>query len=89
MGDSWGETASDGLHDLLKDYDRKGELEDVIPLGLREAFDVEDDLGCGGDLFAVSCRICTLRNVNGRRMRDEVDAHATRTQEQNNDTARK
>ena len=54
MGDSWGETASDGLHDLLKDYDRKGELEDVIPLGLREAFDVEDDLGCGVDLFAVS-----------------------------------
>lgn len=54
-----GETASDCLHDLLKDYDRKGELEDVIPLGLREAFDVEDDLGCRVGVFAVSCRIGT------------------------------
>ena len=46
------ETARDGLHDFLKKDDGEGKLEDVVPLQLRQTFDVENNLRCV--LLAVS-----------------------------------
>ena len=80
------ETARDGLHDFLKNDNGEGKLEDVVPLGLREALDVENNLRCV--LFAVSRRLGTPRLTEQGRPALAFDALVAQAQEQGNAKAR-